>query len=146
MLSPPDYFTARQRRLLEQGVQLFNEGQWFEAHETWEELWHTLEPGRDKTYLQGLIQLAVVLEHARRGNPRGIVTMFDRALPRFEDVPPHHFGIDHARLREELGRLIAPVRDLPKHLFKPGQARGVGLPMDLTQAPKICPSDCDDQL
>jgi predicted metal-dependent hydrolase len=54
------------------GVDLFNQGYWWEAHEAWEALW--LAAGRETPagqFLQGLIQLAGAqlkrFTHARRG-------------------------------------------------------------------------------
>ncbi len=54
-----------------EGAAHYDAGRYFEAHEAWEHLWRAQPPGQEKTWLQGLIQLAVSLEHHRRGNPRG---------------------------------------------------------------------------
>ena len=49
------------------GVVLFNARKFFEAHEVWEELW-LVEPEPEKTFLQGLIQVAAACHHDSRGN------------------------------------------------------------------------------
>lgn len=54
-----------------EGAEHYDAGRYFEAHEAWEHLWRALPPGEEKLQVQGLIQLAVSLEHHRRGNPRG---------------------------------------------------------------------------
>ena len=42
----------------QQGVELFNAGEWYAAHDLFEELWHeTADP--DRRSLQGLLQVAV---------------------------------------------------------------------------------------
>lgn len=52
------------------GIELFNEGDFFEAHEAWEELWMETA-GEEKKFYQGLIQAAVSLCHFCNGNLRG---------------------------------------------------------------------------
>ena len=56
------------------GVDLFNHGYYWEAHEIWEGLWHAC--GRKGTladFLKGLIRLAAAGVKAREGNPTGVV-------------------------------------------------------------------------
>ena len=65
-----------ERKLYYDGIHLFNEHEFFEAHETWEDIWH-MAYGLKHEFYQGMIQAAVALEHYRRSNPRGVV----RALP-----------------------------------------------------------------
>lgn len=47
---------------LEQGVNAFNEGKYWEAHEAWEVVWKALQ-GDDKIYMQGLIQACGAFHH-----------------------------------------------------------------------------------
>lgn len=56
--------------VLGDGARLLVEGHWFEAHERWEADWRALPPGPEKRAVQGLIHLAVALEHRRRGSLR----------------------------------------------------------------------------
>lgn len=48
-------------------VQHFNVGEYFEAHEVWEDLWNESNGARH-AFLQCLIQVAVALHHGRNGN------------------------------------------------------------------------------
>ena len=52
------------------GIELFNKCEFFEAHDVWEELWSEYR-GEDRTFYQGLIQVAVALHHFGNGNIRG---------------------------------------------------------------------------
>lgn len=70
---------AELKRLLEAGLRLFNGGQYFEAHEAWEDLWKSTE-GPYSLLFKGLAQLSVSLEHARRGNLRGAASVGRRSL------------------------------------------------------------------
>jgi predicted metal-dependent hydrolase len=63
----------------EDGCRLFDGGEYFEAHEAWEDLWN-LAQGARNAYLQGLIQVAAGLVHARRGNWNGLRKLFSSAL------------------------------------------------------------------
>lgn len=50
----------------------FNRGDWFECHETLEELWIGSE-GEMRDFYQGMLQIAVALHHWRNGNFGGSV-------------------------------------------------------------------------
>src|SRR2546430_14042890 len=65
-----------ERKLYFEGIQLFNEHEFFEAHEVWEDIWH-MAYGTKYEFYQGLIQCAVALEHYARSNPRGVVSLYD---------------------------------------------------------------------
>ena len=55
------------------GIQLFNQGYYWEAHETWEQVWHACgktEPAAD--YLKGLIKLAAAGVKSREGRLEGV--------------------------------------------------------------------------
>lgn len=140
----------RRARMFREGVALFNEGQWFDAHEAWEDLWNDLE-GSDKRFVQGLIQCAVSLEHMRRGNPRGAVRVYESAAGKFVGLRSPYRGVDHAALLIELGAMVSAIRGMPGEVFEPGRGRGLTLPVDLRSAPRIeragrgSPSDANDQ-
>jgi predicted metal-dependent hydrolase len=82
------------------GIALFNARKFFEAHEVWEELWlPALEP--EKTFLQGLIQLAAAFHHHSRRNPRGTQSLLAAGLAKLERFPDNHRGLELAKLRVE---------------------------------------------
>ena len=96
---------------LAEGVRLFNEGRWFEAHEVLEDAWRA-EPTEVRRLYQGLLQVGVGLLHARRGNLRGGLAVLDRGLANLEPFAPQRMGLDVGRLLREAGavreRLAAP--------------------------------------
>ena len=53
-----------------EGIDCFNRGAFFDAHEVWEALWTDTE-GPSRRFYQGLIQVAVCLHHFGNGNLRG---------------------------------------------------------------------------
>jgi hypothetical protein len=84
---------------LGEGVRLFNEGFFFEAHEIWEELWRR-EHGESRMFVQGLIQVAAGYHHHRNGNPTGAVALFRKALAKLRRYPGRYMGIDLESLRD----------------------------------------------
>ena len=52
------------------GIRFFNRGDFFEAHDVWEELWMQCEESA-RLFYQGLIQAAVSLLHFENGNQIG---------------------------------------------------------------------------
>lgn len=82
------------RRLLQEGIELFQRGELFAAHETWEEVWRSTTP-EPKTLLQGLIQVAAALHQIRdlrrREGPRRTLAKARRNL---EPYAPVALGLD----------------------------------------------------
>jgi hypothetical protein len=87
------------------GIRLFQERHWFECHEVLELLWRETPRGRTRDFLQGLIQLAVSLEHWRRGNPRGAAGQWQKATARLAGLPPVYEGLAIGELLESFARL-----------------------------------------
>lgn len=65
------------------GIAEFNRQEFFECHETLEDLWNKQnEPERQLT--QGILQIAVGYYHLLRGNYEGSTKLFQRGLPRIK--------------------------------------------------------------
>lgn len=88
---------------LRRGVDLFNEHRFWEAHEAWEAIWLQAS-GAEKTYLQGLIQLAAAYHHVMRGTLRGAPRLFAAALAKLDAFPARHLGIDRSAVVESARR------------------------------------------
>ena len=75
----PDTWHDTQKYLY--GVDLFNHGYYWEAHEAWESLWHAAgRRGATAEFLKGLIKLAAAGVKAREGNSRGVERHARRAI------------------------------------------------------------------
>jgi predicted metal-dependent hydrolase len=67
MSKPPLPFDRlRQVERIRQGQIAFNRGEFFVAHERWEEVWLELK-GPERLAVQGLIQIAAGLHHLKEG-------------------------------------------------------------------------------
>jgi predicted metal-dependent hydrolase len=86
-------------------LRLFNAREFFEAHDVLEEYWQEYG-GHDRTFYQGLIQVAVALEHSQRGNPRGARGVLASARTRLGPYLPRYEGFDLEDLLESAARCI----------------------------------------
>ena len=89
---------AEDREALRRGAQQFNDGLYFECHDTLEEAWSGIR-GEARDFFQGLIQVSVGLYHWRNGNPGGAMTLLDRGLKRLARYGDLFLGLDLAALR-----------------------------------------------
>ncbi|MBJ6801065.1 DUF309 domain-containing protein [Geomonas propionica] len=89
---------------LQQAIEEFNGGEWFECHETLEELW-VGEKGELRDFYQGLLQVAVALYHWRNGNFKGAEGLLRRGPDLLMRVSDTCLGVDVARLVAQAGVL-----------------------------------------
>src|ERR1700730_9838305 len=96
-----------------EGLRCYRSGAFFECHEHWESVWLAAQEP-EKTFLQGLIQVAASFHHFQRGNLAGTVS-----LPRSPllplDVSPEvlaevAFAPLRATIRQWLDALGTPTR------------------------------------
>lgn len=82
------------------GLEEFNRGEYFEAHETLEEAWNEDEaPGRE--LYRAILQVAVAYLQIERGNYNGAVKMFLRMRQWFAPLPDECRGVDVRGLRSD---------------------------------------------
>lgn len=91
-----------------EGLRRFNAGEFFECHEILEALWKPAR-GEDRLLLQGLIQLAVAVLKWQRGNRRGAVFLYRRALLKWHGLAALSGGLDLVALRAQTAVLFAPL-------------------------------------
>jgi predicted metal-dependent hydrolase len=92
----------------EQGIDLFNEGRFFECHEAWEEIWKRSD-GEVKLFYQGLIQAAVAILHAQRGNLEGARSLHQKAREKLDPLADEHMGLALGEMRIALANFIDMV-------------------------------------
>jgi hypothetical protein len=93
------------------GVRLFNEGRFFEAHEAWEEIWIE-EEGPKKLFWQGLIQVAGAFHHHGNANWAGMGALMKEGRDKLARFRPRAMGLDVDAFLEALEpwRLLAEAR------------------------------------
>jgi predicted metal-dependent hydrolase len=93
------------------GLQLFNAGEYFEAHEALEDAWNA-EEGSAKNLYRGILQTAVVYLHITRGNYNGAIKVYDRSLKWLKDIPDICKGIQVGELKSNARQIMAEVQKL----------------------------------
>jgi predicted metal-dependent hydrolase len=84
-----------------QGIEHFNQCDFFEAHEVWEDLWKDIE-GPTRDFYKGLIQVAVCLHHFGNGNIRGAKKLYHSSRGYLAPYGPKHAGLDVERFLGQL--------------------------------------------
>jgi predicted metal-dependent hydrolase len=85
------------------GIALFNQADFFDAHEALEDIWRAA-PAENKKFLQGMVQIAVAFHHYSTGNRIGMRSVLERAVRNLSE-PSGSFGqIQLAALLQSLGQ------------------------------------------
>ncbi|HLK33016.1 MAG TPA: DUF309 domain-containing protein [Terriglobales bacterium] len=92
----------------QRGLELFNRGEFFDAHEVLEDVWRAA-PAGEKKFLQGLIQVAVGLHHYSRGNREGARSLLARANRNLSTYPGRHAGIKLAEVRLQVEQWVSAL-------------------------------------
>ncbi|PMB47025.1 hypothetical protein CEN39_25280 [Fischerella thermalis CCMEE 5201] len=113
-----------------QGVEQFNTGEFYACHDTLEALWmEATEP--EKTFYQGILQIAVALYHLGNHNWRGAAILLGEGSNRLRRYPSVYGGIDVDELLEQSAALLRTLQQTePEKLatMKLGETEGLPLP------------------
>jgi uncharacterized protein len=93
-----------------EGIAHFNRGDYFEAHEVWEELWKDCA-GPEASYYKGLIQASVALYHLHRGNIAGARRLFSSGRGYMLAHGSPFLGLDSAAFWRQMQEYFASRLD-----------------------------------
>ncbi len=92
-----------------QGVEQFNQGHFYACHNTLEALWiEATEP--EKTFYQGILQIAVALYHLGNSNWRGAVILLGEGINRLRRYPAIYSEIDVDHLLLQSAALLKALQ------------------------------------
>jgi len=94
-------------------IRQFNAGQWYDCHETLEELWIG-EEGEVRNLFQGTLQIAVALHHWRNGNYGGAVSLLSGGVKLLSSVSDACLWVDVARLISDANLMREALEELGK--------------------------------
>jgi len=78
---------------LRKGIEEFNQGLYFECHETLEEIWLE-DHGKDREFYQGIIQIAAGYFKWEQGVLTGAIKLWMSGLQKLERYGPAHLGVE----------------------------------------------------
>ena len=100
--------------LLLRGVEQLNRGEFFEQHETLEDLWRA-ETREVRRLYQGILQIGVAAYQIRRRNHHGAMYMLTRGPAYLRPFAPRCQSVDVADLLAQAERMRAEVERLGPH-------------------------------
>ena len=89
-------------------LNLFNNHKWYDAHDAFEEIWHSVD-GDERQVIQGILQVSVSQFHLGKGNLNGATILLGEGLGRIKTRTNINLGIDleaFCRCLEELLRKL----------------------------------------
>jgi len=95
-----------QRAAFSRGIRQFNARRFWHSHESWEAIWLTA-PEPDKTFLQGIIQIAAAFYHYQMKNHAGMRSLMRRGLAKVEEFPADYRGLRLEKLRLSVREWLA---------------------------------------
>ena len=114
------------------GIEQFNRQEFYACHDTLEALWmEAVEP--EKTFYQGILQIAVGFYHLGNQNLHGAIVLLGEGMNRLRRYQPEFAGIDLERLLAESQSMQAELQQLQLAEQKSGQI------LQQTQPPAVFP-------
>lgn len=108
-----------------QGVEEFNQQQFYACHDTFEALWIEA-PEPDRAFYQGILQIAVACYHLSNANRRGAAILLGEGIKRLVSYLPTYQGIDvegliaqSAQLLQELQQIESEKLDISANSAQP---------------------------
>ena len=115
---------------LELGRAAFNRGEYFLAHELWEEIWREVDDTERRLFVQGLIQIAAGLHQLQRHRPGPAAGLLRKGLEKISRRRQDR-EVSRGRLRTDL--LASEVARLLLELDAPGAPERAGAAADFSR-------------
>ena len=93
------------------GIELFNSGRYWDAHEAWEHEWMPDRKGPEAGFYKGLIQVAAGCLHYTRHNRRGAVNKWTSGARYLRAYPAVHRHVRIGELVEKVDGFLAAMKD-----------------------------------
>lgn len=114
------------------GLDLFNEGEYVESHDTLEEVWN-LSEGEEKRFLRGLTNLGVAYAHYELGKLSAAKNVLEAVVELLEPFTPAYRGVRVRELMDDVEVSLETLEEIrqgadkgftsPKVGYEPGEAR-----------------------
>lgn len=95
--------------LFQKAIDYYNSGYFFEAHDTFEELWID-EREEDKLFYQGLVQLSTGFYHFVMKNLKGTESQLSKSIEKLSNYEPEYEDIDITGLINQIKHFIRVIQ------------------------------------
>lgn len=92
------------------GIELFNDGNFFEAHDFFEDIWIDCKTD-DKKFFQSLVHISVGCFHLISGNYSGSKSQFEKFIDKVNRFSPIYYEIDIESLISQISFLIDQIKE-----------------------------------
>ena len=114
-------------QLLDLGIELYEAGHYWNAHEAWEQVWMDA-PNELRLLYQGLIQVTAAFVHVTKGEYPGSVRLLIAGIEKLAGYEPERLGVDISGLLDQSRRALTRLLELGE-----GRIRQ----FDMAMVPKI---------
>ncbi len=94
--------------LFKKGVEFFNKGYYFEAHDVFEEIWMDAR-GKSRPFYQGLVQLATGFYHFRMANLKGAQSQLKKGCGKLEAFAPQYQMVSVSKLLRSVSACLEQI-------------------------------------
>lgn len=108
--------TRNEAEALTEGVRLFNEERFWEAHEALEEIWHPAT-GKDREIIQGLILLAAAFVHYQKDETSVCISILGRAMEKLNQANDFR-DLNIPGLKSEVTKMMTEKRPHPVEISR----------------------------
>ena len=94
---------------LKQGIEQFNQGDYYDCHDTLEAIWMEA-PTHEKPFYQGILQIAVGLYHLQNHNWRGAAILLGEGSSRLLPFEPMYSQVDVTNLIDQANDWLSALQ------------------------------------
>ena len=94
-------------------INLFNNKNWYEAHDAFEDIWNNLD-GDERQIIQGILQVSVSQFHLSKGNLNGATILLGEGFGRIKTRTRFDIGIDLELFCDSLENLLKKLQNKEK--------------------------------
>ena len=99
----------RSKAAKRESLNLFNNHEWYEAHDAFEEIWNSVD-GDERQVIQGILQVSVSQFHLSKGNLNGATILLGEGLGRIKTRTKVNLGIDLDSFCKSLEDLLTKLK------------------------------------
>lgn len=101
---------------ISKGIDLFNDHNFFEAHDYFEDIWLDADHD-DRKFFQGMVQVSVGCYHLICGNKKGAESQLTKGKNKLNEYLPNYYKVNIEKLISDIEILLKNVYLEKENLF-----------------------------